>query len=158
MAGIAVWMAIWWMTEAVPLAATALLPVVLYPLLGVMDGRAVAPIYFNHIILLFLGGFLVALAMERWNLHRRIALRILLVFGSRPSDLMMGFMVAAAFLSMWISNTATTMMMVPIAGSVLATVETKSGKLSTGLLLGIAYSASIGGVATLVGTPPNLSF
>jgi sodium-dependent dicarboxylate transporter 2/3/5 len=158
MAGIAVWMAIWWMTEAIPLAATALLPVVLYPLLGVMDGRAVAPIYFNHIILLFLGGFLVALAMERWNLHRRIALRILLVFGSRPSDLLMGFMVATAFLSMWISNTATTMMMVPIAGSVLATVETKSGKLSTGLLLGIAYSASIGGVATLVGTPPNLSF
>jgi sodium-dependent dicarboxylate transporter 2/3/5 len=158
MAGIAVWIAIWWMTEAIPLAATALLPIVLYPLTGVMDGRAVAPIYFNHIILLFLGGFLVALAMERWGLHRRIALRILLVFGGRPGDLLLGFMVATAFLSMWISNTATTMMMVPIAASVLATVESDTGKLSTGLLLGVAYSASIGGAATLVGTPPNLSF
>ena len=158
MAGVAVWMAVWWMTEAVPLAATALLPIALYPVLGVMDGKSVAPIYFNHIILLFLGGFLVALAMERWELHRRIALRILLVFGSRPGDLLLGFMVATAFLSMWISNTATTMMMVPIVASVLATVDSDSGKLSTGLLLGVAYSASIGGAATLVGTPPNLSF
>lgn len=157
MAGIAVWMAIWWMTESLPLAATALLPVVLYPLTGVMDGRSVAPIYFNHIILLFLGGFLVALAMERWGLHRRIALRVLLMFGSKPSGLLLGFMAATAFLSMWISNTATTMMMIPIATSVLATADTGSGKLSTGLLLGVAYSASIGGAATLVGTPPNLS-
>jgi solute carrier family 13 (sodium-dependent dicarboxylate transporter), member 2/3/5 len=157
MAGIAVWMAVWWMTESLPLAATALLPVVLYPLTGVMDGRSVAPIYFNHIILLFIGGFLVALAMERWGLHKRIALRVLLLFGSRPAGLLFGFMAATAFLSMWISNTATTMMMIPIAMSVLATVDSESGKLSTGLLLGIAYSASIGGAATLVGTPPNLS-
>ena len=157
MAGVAVWMAIWWMTEAVPLAATALLPIVLFPLLGIMSGRDVAPIYFNHIILLFLGGFLVALAMERWGLHRRIALRVLLLFGSRPDGLLLGFMVATAFLSMWISNTATTMMMVPIVASVIATLDVGSGRLATGLLLGVAYSASIGGAATLVGTPPNLS-
>ena len=119
MAGVAVWMAGWWITEAVPLAATAMPPVILYPLTGIMSGETVAPIYFNHIILLFVGGFLVALAMERWDLHRRIATRILLVFGSRPSGLLLGFMVATAFLSMWISNTATTMMMIPIATSVL---------------------------------------
>ena len=94
MAGIAFWMAVWWMTESIPLAATALLPIVVYPLTGVMDGRSVAPIYFNHIILLFLGGFLVALAMERWGLHRRIALRVLLAFGAQPGGLLMGFMVA----------------------------------------------------------------
>ena len=162
-AAIAIWMAFWWVTEAVPLAVTALLPIILYPTLGVMSGKDVAPIYFNHIIFLFIGGFLVALAMRKWKLHRRIALRILMIFGSKPRNILLGFMLATAFLSMWISNTATTMMMVPIALSIVYKLEEiidadKVKKYSLGIFLGIAYSASIGGVATLVGTPPNLSF
>ncbi len=162
-AGIALWMAIWWITEAVPLAVTALLPVVLFPSLGIMNGKQVAPIYFNHIIFLFIGGFLVALAMQKWELHKRIALRILVWFGVNPKNILAGFMIATAFLSMWISNTATTMMMVPIAlsitirlGEILDKKEVQ--KYAIGIFLGIAYSASIGGIATLVGTPPNLSF
>lgn len=160
---IAIWMAFWWITEAVPLAVTALLPIILYPMLGVMSGKDVAPIYFNHIIFLFIGGFLVALAMRKWKLHRRIALKILMIFGSKPRNILLGFMIATAFLSMWISNTATTMMMVPIALSIVYKLEElfeseSIKKLSIGIFLGIAYSASIGGVATLVGTPPNLSF
>ncbi len=162
-AAVAALMAVWWMTDAIPLAATALIPVVAFPLLGIMSGRVVAPIYFNHVIFLFLGGFMVALAMERWNLHRRIALRILLLFGTRPQNLLLGFMVASAFLSMWISNTATTMMMVPIVLAVIVNIEEalgkeKTGRSSIGLLLGVAYGATLGGIATLVGTPPNLSF
>lgn len=158
-AAVALLMAVWWMTEAVPLAATALLPVVLFPLFGIMDGKKVAPIYFNHVILLFIGGFMVALAMQRWNLHRRIALRVLLWCGVRPRRILLGFMVSTAFLSMWISNTATTMMMVPIVLAVVLKLEegTQQGRFATGLFLGVAYGASIGGVATLVGTPPNLS-
>jgi sodium-dependent dicarboxylate transporter 2/3/5 len=163
MAGIALWMAVWWMTDAIPLAATALLPVLLFPLTGLMSGSAVAPIYFNHIILLFLGGFVVALAMERWHLHRRIALRTLMLFGTRPSAILLGFMATTAFLSMWISNTATTMMMVPIVFAIVQRLEeggsTESVRgFARATLIGIAYSASIGGAATLVGTPPNLSF
>lgn len=160
-AGIAVWMAIWWMTEAVPLAVTALLPVAFFPLLGIMDGKAVAPIYFNHIIFLFIGGFLVALAMERWNLHRRIALSILTRVGARPENILLGFMASTAFLSMWISNTATTMMMVPIGLAIILNLEDHLSPeqlkpYSTAIFLGIAYSATIGGISTLVGTPPNL--
>lgn len=162
-AAVAALMAVLWITEAVPLAVTALIPVVLFPALGVMDGRVVSTQYFNHIIFLFIGGFLVALAMERWGLHRRIALRILLFFGNRPSGILLGFMVATAFLSMWISNTATAMMMVTIAMALIARVEESSEpraarKFSVALLLGVAYSASIGGISTLVGTPPNMSF
>jgi solute carrier family 13 (sodium-dependent dicarboxylate transporter), member 2/3/5 len=162
-AAIAIWMAFWWITEAVPLAVTALLPIVLYPALGVMSGKDVAPIYFNHIIFLFIGGFLVALAMRKWNLHRRIALKILMVFGTKPRNILLGFILATAFLSMWISNTATTMMMVPIALSIVYKLEEmfegKSiHKFSIGIFLGIAHAATIGGVSTLVGTPPNLSF
>jgi sodium-dependent dicarboxylate transporter 2/3/5 len=162
-AAVAVWMAVWWMTEAVPLAATALLPVVLFPVLGVMGGRDVAPLYFNHVIFLFIGGFMVALAMERWNLHKRIALRVLLLFGTDPRAILLGFMVAGAFLSMWISNTATTMMMVPIVLAVVGRIEqalpqADAGRAVVGLLLGVAYSASLGGIATPVGTPPNLFF
>jgi len=160
---IAILMAIWWVTEAIPLAATALLPVILFPLFGVVDGKTISAMYFNHLIFLFIGGFLMALAMERWNLHKRIAIKILIFFGISPGRILMGFMFATAFLSMWMSNTATTMMMIPIALSIIYKLEeilgeAKLGTYSIGLLLGIAYSASIGGIATLVGTPPNLSF
>lgn len=162
-AAIAIWMAFWWITEAVPLAVTALLPIILYPTFGVMSGKDVAPIYFNHIIFLFIGGFLVALAMRKWKLHRRIALKILMIFGSKPRNILLGFIIATAFLSMWISNTATTMMMVPIALSIVYKLEeifkgSSIRKFSIGIFLGIAHGATIGGVATLVGTPPNLSF
>jgi len=160
---VATLMAIWWITEVIPLAVTSLLPVVLFPALGIMNGNAVSSTYFNSVIFLFLGGFMVALAMQKWNLHRRIALRILLVTGTSQARILMGFMLATAFLSMWISNTATTMMMVPILISVISELEShsqekQSGGYPTGLLLGVAYSASIGGMMTLVGTPPNLAF
>lgn len=163
MAAVALWMAIWWVTEAVPLGATALLPVVLFPLLGIMGGKDVAPVYFNSTILLFLGGFLVAIAMERWALHRRIALRVILTVGGTPRRLIWGFLLASWFLSMWISNTACTMMMLPIAMAVIDRLDERlqpdlRRRLSIGLLLAIAYAASIGGLATLIGTPPNLSF
>jgi len=161
--GIAILMAIWWITEVVPLAITALLPVVLFPLFGVMNGKDVSSAYFNHVIFLFIGGFLVALAMQKWDLHKRIAIRILLVTGSSPARILLGFMLATSFLSMWISNTATAMMMVPILLSITKKMEEfikarELKKYTVGLLLGVAYSASIGGIATLVGTPPNLSF
>ncbi|MEM9280952.1 MAG: SLC13 family permease [Verrucomicrobiota bacterium] len=162
MAAVAALMAIWWITDALPLAATALVPLLLFPLLGIMTGKAVAPVYFNHIIFLFVGGFLIALAMERWNLHRRIALTITSLVGSSPARLVLGFMLATAFLSMWISNTATSIMMLAIGLAVIKQAEDTfgadlCGNLSLALLLGIAYSASIGGLATLVGTPPNLA-
>ncbi len=160
---IALLMAIWWITEAIPLAATALLPVALFPLFGIVDGKTISAMYFNHLIFLFIGGFLMALAMERWNLHRRIALRILICFGISPGRILMGFMLATSVLSMWMSNTATAMMMIPIVLSIILKLEetigvTRVRRYTIGLLLGIAYSASIGGIATLVGTPPNLSF
>ena len=160
---VALLMALWWVTEIVPLAVTSLLPFVLFPLLGVMNGKDVASNYFNDIIFLFLGGFLFALAMQKWNLHRRIALKLLIIVGNSPARIMLGFMLATSFLSMWISNTATTMLMVPILMSIILKLEevnTGNGikSFSTGLLLAVAYSASIGGISTLVGTPPNLSF
>ena len=159
----AVLMAVWWITEVIPLAATAMLPVVLFPVFGIMNGKEVSATYFNHVIFLFLGGFLVALAMQRWNLHRRIAVRILMLTGTSPAKILLGFMLATAFLSMWISNTATAMLMVPILLSIVKNLEEHVDsqalrKYTTGLLLGVAYGASIGGIATLVGTPPNLSF
>jgi len=162
MAALAVLMAVWWITEAIPLAATALLPVVLYPLLGIMPGKMVAPLYFNSTIFLFLGGFMIALAMEKSNLHHRIALWIICTIGGGSARIVFGFMVASAFLSMWISNTATSMMMLPIGLAVISQVEEEFGieeahKFNVGLMLGIAYGASIGGIATLVGSPPNLS-
>lgn len=160
---VALLMAIWWITEVIPLAVTSLLPVALFPLLGIMNGRDVSSTYFNHVIFLFIGGFLVALAMQKWNLHRRIALKILMFVGVSPGKILLGFMFATAFLSMWISNTATAMMMIPIVLSVISKLEESAGEKQfsryyLGLLLGIAYSASIGGLTTLVGTPPNLSF
>ncbi|MBK7409258.1 MAG: anion permease [Saprospirales bacterium] len=160
---VAILMALWWMTEVVPLAVTSLLPLVLFPALGVMDGKEVSATYFNHVIFLFIGGFLVALAIQKWNLHKRIALNILRLVGSSPARILLGFMFGTAFLSMWISNTATAMLMVPIAMSIIHKLEDINGKdlmrkFTVGLLLCIAYSASIGGISTLVGTPPNLSF
>ncbi len=162
-AAIALWMAFWWITEAVPLAVTSLLPVVLFPAFGVMNGQSVSSAYFNHVIFLFIGGFIIALAMQKWDVHKRIALKILLISGASPGSLLLGFMLATAFLSMWISNTATAMMMVPILMSVIGQMREKLPatavkRFSVALLLGVAYSASIGGMATLVGTPPNLSF
>ena len=168
-AAIAAWLAIWWMTEAVPLPITALLPIVLFPLAGVMGvDQATAP-YANKFIFLFMGGFMIARAVERWNLHRRIALLTVLAVGTRPSQLVAGFMLATAGLSMWISNTAATVLMLPIGMSLvtllaeqLAADSEESGpesptpaNFATCLMLGIAYSASIGGLATLVGTPTN---
>lgn len=161
-AAVAILMAVWWITEAIPIPATALLPVALFPVFGIMTGKAVAATYFNSTIFLFIGGFLMALAMQKWNLHRRIALRIILLVGTGPLRILLGFMIATAFLSMWISNTATAMMMVPIAMAVIYKLGEVLGQKKTGfpaaLMIGIAYSASIGGVATLIGTPPNLSF
>lgn len=156
-------MAILWITEAVPLAVTSLIPVVLFPMMGIMNGKDVSTTYFNHVIFLFIGGFLIALAMQKWNVHKRIALKILMLTGISHGRILLGLMLATAFLSMWISNTATAMMMVPILISIIQKLEEFMDKkdikkYAIGLLLGVAYSASIGGIATLVGTPPNLSF
>ena len=162
MAAVAVLMATWWITEAIPLAATAILPMLLFPMLGIMTGKAAAPLYFNSTIFLFMGGFMIALAMERWQLHRRIALRVIRTIGGGPSRIVLGFMGASAFLSMWISNTATAVMMLPIGLSIILQMEKEFSEkdtrnFSVALMLGIAYAASVGGAATLVGTPPNLA-
>ncbi len=161
MAAVAALMAIWWMTEALPLFATALAPLVLFPLLGIMGGRATAPNYLSSVIVLFIGGFMIALTMERWRLHRRIALNIVHFVGGGPARIVLGFMLASAFLSMWISNTATAVTMVPIGLAIVLQIEEQLGDrahaFTVGLMLGIAYGCSIGGMTTLVGTPPNLS-
>jgi solute carrier family 13 (sodium-dependent dicarboxylate transporter), member 2/3/5 len=161
-AALGVWMAIWWATEAVPLFATALLPLIFLPLLGISHLNAAAAPFANPVVFLLFGGFLIALTMERWNLHRRIAFHIILRVGSRPLNLIGGVMLATASLSMWISNTATTVMMLPIATSLIAVVL-PSGRdagrdeanFATAMMLGVAYAASIGGMATLIGSPPN---
>ena len=162
MAAVVILMAVWWIAEAIPLAATSLLPVVLLPLLGIQSADVTSKAYINMIIFLYIGGFLIALAMERWRLHRRIALSIINKIGSRPDKIILGFMIASAFLSMWISNTATAVMMLPIGLAIIEKMEEafgkKAHKISVILLLAIAYSCSIGGVATLVGTPTNLAF
>jgi solute carrier family 13 (sodium-dependent dicarboxylate transporter), member 2/3/5 len=162
-AAVAALMATWWMTEAIPIPVTALLPLVLFPALGVLDMPAAAGPYANPLIFLFMGGFLLAIGMEKWGLHRRIALGIMAAVGTGPHRLVLGFMLASAFLSMWISNTATAAMMLPIGLAVVALLRPASlapapeGRFDFGiaLMLGIAYGASIGGVATLIGTPPN---
>jgi sodium-dependent dicarboxylate transporter 2/3/5 len=198
MVAVVVFMAIWWITEAIPLAATALIPIVTFPLLGIMRGRElpaanridfatvsisdgltpsdfdiifpnVAGQYMDWIILLFMGGFMIAIAVEKWNLHKRIALNILKIIGGQPHRLVLGFMLATGFLSMWLSNTATALMMLPMGMSLIllyeelnkeivaagGVVDERAENFSLTLLLGIAYSASIGGFATLIGTPPN---
>ncbi|TWT34787.1 SLC13 family permease [Blastopirellula retiformator] len=164
MAGITALMAVWWVTEALPMAATALVPLALMPLLGIESMADVSASYGSRFIYLFLGGFLIALAVEESGLHRRLALSIVYSVGDRPRRIVLGFMIATAALSMWISNTATTLLMLPIAASILTRVD--AGKMSlerrvnlgAALMLGIAYAASIGGVATIVGTPPNIAF
>ncbi len=162
-AAIACWMAVWWMTEAVPLAATSLLPLLLFPLTGAGSTQAIAPEYANSTIFLFVGGILIALAMERWRLHRRIALFLIGLFGSRPAGLLAGFMTASAFISCWISNTATAVMMLPIGMAIIRKLEhslpeKEIAPLRLCILLGIAYSCSIGGMTTPIGTPPNMVF
>lgn len=158
-AAVALLMAVWWVTEAIPIPATALLPLALFPTLGVLDAsNAVAP-YANDLIYLFLGGFLLAVTMERWGLHKRIALRIMTWVGTSPNRLVLGFMLATAVISMWISNTATAAMMLPIALAVgeMFRPQDHEGPYEFGiaLMLGVAFAASIGGIATLIGTPPN---
>lgn len=154
------WMAAWWLTVAVALPVTALLPLALFPILGIADPEATAAPYANPIIFLFLGGFLLAAAIERWGLHRRLALSVIARTGTAPRRVVAGFMAVTAFISMWVSNTATAAMMMPIAVAVLTLAEERPGasEFGTALMLGIAYAASIGGVATLVGTPPNAIF
>ena len=160
-AAVGVLMAVWWVTEPVPLAATALLPLPLFPLLGVTGVADAAGPYANELIFLFMGGFMLALAMQRWGLHRRIALTVLRMVGTRPTSLVWGFMLATAVLSMWVSNTATAVMMLPIGLSVVQLIEgggdegVPRSAFSGALMLGIAYAASLGGFATLIGTPPN---
>ena len=154
----AAWMLVWWVAEAVPLGVTSVLPLVLFPVLGVTDVASAAAPYGSKYVFLFLGGFLIALALEQWNLHRRFALRILVAAGGNPRRLLGGFMIATAGLSMWISNTATTLMMLPIALSVLSKINLQHHpRFPMALLLGTAYAANLGGIATLMGTPPNVA-
>ncbi|MEQ8557395.1 MAG: DASS family sodium-coupled anion symporter [Henriciella sp.] len=151
-----VWMAVWWATEAIPIPATSLLPLVVLPLIDAGSPKAVGADYMNHIVVLLLGGFVIAMGIERWDLHKRIALNVVARVGTAPKALIMGFMIATALLSMWISNTASTLMMVPIALSAVGALGGDTHKFTAALLLGICYAASIGGVATPIGTPTNL--
>lgn len=157
--GMLLLMATWWSTEAIAIPATALLPIVLIPALGLDTVGAATAAYAHPIIFLFMGGFVLGLAMQRWNLHKRIALLTLLAVGSQPKRQIAGFMLATAFLSMWVSNTATTIMMLPIGLSVVSMMTGEEPaavrRFATALLLAIAYAASVGGIATLIGTPPN---
>lgn len=159
-AAVAVLMGVWWITEALPIPVTALLPIVLFPVLDIVSiGDATSP-FANPLIFLFMGGFVIAIAMERWKLHRRIALNIVHFVGVKPSSIIVGFIIAGAFLSMWVSNTATTLMMLPIALSVLELIEReKDGQdklnFEIVLVLSIAYACNIGGMGTIIGTPPN---
>jgi len=162
---ITLWIASWWITEAVPIPATSLLPLVLMPVTGALDSDTVASSYGNDIIFLFLGGFFIATAMEKWNLHKRMALAIIDFVGTSTQRILLGFMIATAFLSMWVSNTASVMMMVPMALAITAQVATslkgtpQEGDLPVfekALIFGVGYAGTIGGIGTLIGTPPNI--
>ena len=163
---LAAWMIIWWVTEAIPIFVTALLPMVCLPLLGIFPIAESTVSYANPIIFLFMGGFIIAIGLEKHNLHSRIALNLIKLTGTNVNGIILGFMIATAFLSMWISNTATTVMMLPIAMSVVNLLQKPVSdhsiskqafrKFSLGLMLSIAYSANIGGTATIIGTPPNV--
>lgn len=153
------WIVCWWVTEAIPVAATSLLPIVLFPAFNALGPATVTSEYANQIIFLFIGGFFIAIAMEKWNLHVRIALAIVQRIGTSPRRIIAGFMAATAFVSAWISNTATAMAMMPVAAAVTGTAPengTRDPRFGTALMLSVAYAASIGGVATLIGSPPNL--
>ncbi|GAA4900301.1 SLC13 family permease [Flaviramulus aquimarinus] len=157
------WIAVWWITEAIPIAATALLPIVLFPLSGSLNIGSTTASFGHKFVFLYLGGFIIAIAIEKWNLHKRIALNIINIIGSNVQKIILGFMVATAFLSMWISNTATSVMMLPIGIAIIKqlkdnpkTDEDENLIFGKALMLAIAYSASIGGISTLIGTPPNL--
>lgn len=156
------WLAIWWLTEAIPIEAAGLLPLALFPILGIAPIRQAAAPYANDVIFLFMGGLLLGAAMERWNLHARLALSIMLAVGTRPDRLLAGIILATAFISMWVSNTATAVMMLPIAASVVRLVlersdapEIRRRHFAAAAMLAVAYAASIGGAATLIGSPPN---
>lgn len=163
--GMTMWMLLWWITECVPMAITSLLPIIAFPLLGIMPLEKTCLAYSNRFVFLFLGGFMISLAMEKWNLHRRLALNIVNRTGTGANSIIFGFFLASYLISMWISNTATSLMMLPIAASVVALLLNDANKnsskgnknFSTTLMLSIAYGASIGGIATLVGSPPNAS-
>ncbi len=166
-AGIGVWMALWWMTEAIPLAATSLIPLALFPLTGVMPIQSLADSYAHYLVVLFFAGFVLGLSVEKWGLHKRVALKTVLLVGTKPTRLVAGFMLASALLSMFISNTATSIMMLPIAVSVIGLLDQLQEREHAGtggmglnfpaaLLLGVAYASSIGGVTTITGTQPNL--
>jgi len=157
------WIATWWITEAVPISVTALLPIVLFPLTGALDLKTTTASFGHKYVFLYMGGFIIAIAIERWNLHKRIALNIISAIGTDITKIILGFMLATAFMSMWISNTATSVMMLPIGMAIIAqlrdnpsTKQDENAIFGKALMLAIAYSASIGGVATLIGTPPNL--
>ena len=159
----AIWIAIWWITEALPIAVTALLPIVLFPLSGGLALSETTSSYGHKYIFLFIGGFILAIGIEKWNLHKRIALNIIRIVGTNIVQIILGFMIATAFLSMWISNTATAVMILPVGMAIVAqlrdnpdTIEDENLIFGKALMLAIAYSASIGGMATLIGTPPNL--
>ncbi len=167
--GLAIWIIVWWITEAVPISITAFLPLVLFPFMGVMKMSEAAAPYANPIVFLFMGGFLIALALEKHRLHERIALNLVKVTGTSGNGIILGFMLATAFISMWISNTATAMMMLPIAISVINLLKSdpKSSNedlpkgeknFAIGLMLMVGYASSIGGIATIIGTPPNVVF
>lgn len=161
---IAALMIIWWVTEALPMPVVALLPLVFFPLSGISDLKTVAAHYADPVIFLFMGGFMLGLAIEKWNLHKRIALRIVEITGTSGNRIILGFILATGFISMWISNTATTMMMFPIALSVIHVMKTNNDgqgnfrHFNLALMLSIAYAANFGGISTIIGTPPNVAF
>ncbi len=157
------WIAIWWITEAIPIAVTSLLPIILFPMSGGLDIKTTTAAFGNHNIFLYLGGFILAIGIEKWNLHKRIALSIITIIGTSVKTMILGFMIATAFLSMWISNTATSVMMLPIGIAIISqlsdnpnTIADENKIFGKALMLSIAYSASIGGIASLIGTPTNL--
>lgn len=162
---VTLWVATWWVTEAIPIPVTSLIPIFLLPLTGAMDANTVTSAYGNDIIFLFLGGFFIATAMEKWNLHKRLALAIIAFIGTGTQSILLGFMAATAFLSMWVSNTAAVMMMIPMGLAITAQVaaalkgkpeESELPKFEKALIFGIGYAGTIGGLGTLIGTPPNI--
>lgn len=160
----AVWMIAWWIGEAIPMPAVAIMPLVLFPLMGISTISATAAPYANEVIFLFMGGFMIGLGIEKWNLHKRIALSIVQFTGTGGNRIILGFILATGFISMWLSNTATTMMMYPIAASVIAVVYAKHDahpnkrNFALCIMLAIGYASNFGGIATIIGTPPNVAY